>query len=215
MKHFISALSVVCALVFSIPSPQARTAADFFVSAPDEVLILIPPATRMDMLDYFNNNLPTASPNVVGGTARVLANQPDLIEMTVGRDSNVKIAVVPEVRDTLIAVIETVLTPVPDSYVKFYTRNWYPIKYSTPAMPSVMDFVPRELRKDAAKTVMPDVCFVVADYNPESRTFTMSNTTASYYTDGDRPEGLALMRPSIEMVFGGRKFVEVKPKKSK
>lgn len=82
-------------------------------------------------------------------------------------------------------------------------------------MPSVMDFVPRELRKDAAKAVMPDVCFVVADYNPESRTFTMSNTTASYYTDGDRPEGLALMRPSIEMVFGGRKFVEVKPKKSK
>lgn len=194
---------------------QARTAADFFVSAPDEALILIDRNTRMDMLDYFNNNLATSSSNMVGGSARILANQPDLIEMTVGRDSNVKIAVVPELRDTLIAVIETVLTPVPDSYVKFYTRNWYPIKYSTPAMPSAMDFVPKELRKEAAKAVMPDVCFVVADYNPAERTFKMRNTTPAYYTDRDRPDGLALMRDSIDMVFGGRRFIEVKPKESK
>lgn len=215
MKFLTGALTATCALIFSAGQISARTAADFFVSAPDEALILIDRNTRMDMLDYFNNNLATSSSNMVGGSARILANQPDLIEMTVGRDSNVKIAVVPELRDTIIAVIETVLTPVPDSYVKFYTRNWYPLKYSTPAMPTAMDFVPAAQRKEAKRTVMPDVCFVVADYNPESRTFTMRNTTASYYTEEDRPEGLALMRPSIEMVFGGRKFVEVKTRESK
>lgn len=215
MKHVIHALTAACALILPAMTTGARTAADFFVSAPDEALILIDRNTRMDMLDYFNNNLPTASQNVVGGTSRILENAPNRIELNVGRDSNVKIAVIPERRDTIIAVIETVLTPVPDSYVRIYNKNWNPIRYSTPDMPSAMDFVPKELRKEAAKAVMPDVCFAVADYNPDKGTFTMNNTTRAYYIGQDQPDGLALMRTSIEMVFAGRRFVEVNPEKAK
>lgn len=211
LKH----MALAAAALAAVAAAQARTAADFFVGAPDEAMILFDKSTRMDMLDYFNSGLPTFSTNRTGGSARILAAEPGRLELLAGRDSNIRIGVMTDRGDTTLVVIETVLTPVADSHVRLYDRNWRPRSPQLPAMPSAMDFVAQADRKSAARADMPDVCFVVADYNPADGTFTMTDTTAGAYVAGDEPDGLRLMRQSIRMKYDGRRFVELKNKDSK
>lgn len=211
----LNRIALAAAVFVAAATAQARTAADFFICAPDEAMILFDKSTRMDMLDYFNSGLPTFSTNRTGGSARILAAGPDRLELLAGRDSNIKIGVMADRSDTTLVVIETVLTPVADSHVRLYDRNWRPRSPQMPSMPSAIDFVAQSDRKAAARADMPDVCFVVADYNPADGTFTMTNTTAAAYVEGDRPDGLRLMRPSITMRYDGRRFVELKNKDKK
>ena len=66
----------------------------FFVSAPDEVLPLLPQNTRLDMLDYFSSGMSTFSPNATRGNARIVLNEPSKLQAVLSRDSNIQIALV-------------------------------------------------------------------------------------------------------------------------
>lgn len=187
---------------------EARTAADFFVSAPDEVLPLLPQNTRLDMLDYFSSGLATPSPNATRGRARIMLNEPTKLQAELSRDSNIQIALFPAERDTVVAVIETVLTPVADSSVSFYDTSWNLLALAMPSL-TPLDFVPESLKKEAAGTELPDVVFGRIDFNPETGCLTVNNTTAGYYAEQDRPEGLALMNTSIQYVLRGNRLRKV------
>lgn len=189
------------------PLAQARTAADFFVDAPAGVMPLLEHNARLDMLDYFRHQLQTPTANVMDGRSRILAEDPARIDVQISRDATVQLAVIPLKADTLIAVIETVLTPVADSGIRFYHTDWKPVKRQ-PLMPAMADFVPQEKRRETSAAEMPEVLYMKADYDPSTGLFTFVNTTAAYYTEFDRPEGLALMRSSVDMRFDGKKFVE-------
>lgn len=183
---------------------QARTAGDFFVEAPDSELPLLDVNTRMDMLDYFTNGFSTPSKNVYEGSSRVLSAEDRRIELQLSRDASMQIGVTSVKGDTLIAVVETVLTPVADSSVRFYHTDWSPVK-KQPQMPGIEAFTP----KGTPAVDMPDMLFVVADIDPSTGYITFRNTTPGYYAESDRPEGLKLMRSSVTMRYDGKKYVEV------
>ena len=186
-------------------SAEARTAADFFISASDEILPLLPQNTRLDMLDYFSSGLPTPSPNATRGQARIILNEPSKLQAVLSRDSNIQFALIPGGRDTVVAVIETVLTPVADSSVSFYDTSWQPLDITMPAI-EPLDFVPAELRKEAAAAELPDVAFGTIEFNPVTGCLTVNNTTAGYYTEQDRPDGLALMKTSLNYILKGNRL---------
>ena len=56
---------------------------------------------------------------------------------------------------------------------------------------------------------MPTFIFVRAEYKPDERIFVFTNTTAAYYAESDRPDGLALMRPVLKMKYSPKKFTPV------
>lgn len=201
-------ISVAAAVLLPAFTCESRTAADFFISAPDEILPLLPQNTRLDMLDYFSSGLPTPSPNATRGQARIMLNEPSKLQAVLSRDSNIQFALIPGGRDTVVAVIETVLTPVADSSVSFYDTSWRPLEI---VMPSVepLDFVPAALKKEAAKAEMPDVAFGTVEFNPETGCLTVNNTTAGYYAEQDRPDGLALMSTSIKYVLSGNRLRKI------
>ncbi len=199
-------IAVITCMMAALVS-WARTAADFFVSAPEEAVPMLAHNTRLDMLDYFNHGLPTTSENLVNGRSRVTANAPDRIEIQLTRDASLVIGLMPFKSDTLVVHIETVHTPVPDSRVKFYDKNWHALSRQ-PEMLGAKAFVTDA--KAAAKAEMPEMVFFKADFDPVTGIFSFDNTTAGYYTEFDRPSGLALMRGSVAMRYDGKKFVEVK-----
>lgn len=205
--RFIMSVVSAVALASGI-AVEARTAADFFVSAPDEVLPLLPQNTRLDMLDYFSSGLATPSPNATRGRARIMLNEPTKLQAELSRDSNIQIALFPAERDTVVAVIETVLTPVADSSVSFYDTSWNLLALAMPSL-TPLDFVPESLKKEAAGAELPDVVFGRIDFNPETGCLTVNNTTAGYYAEQDRPEGLALMNTSIQYVLRGNRLRKV------
>ena len=207
LSRFIVSVTAAMALLAGF-AVEARTAADFFVSAPDEVLPLVPQSTRLDMLDYFSSGLSTTSPNATPGRARIMLNEPTKLQAELSRDSNIQIALFPAERDTVVAVIETVLTPVADSSVSFYDTSWNLLALTMPSLKPI-DFVPESLRKEASKAELPDVVFGRIDFNPETGYLTVNNTTAGYYAEQDRPDGLALMSTSIQYALRGNRLRKV------
>lgn len=186
---------------------HARTAAEVFAEAPASVIPALSQNTRLDMLDYFRSGLPTPSANNLDGRSRITALADDAVDISIGRDSSMQFVLLPGRSDTIAAIVETVLTPVADSSIRYYrTNDWTAV--AGPAMPGEYEFVDPRKRKEAAKADMPPFMFVRAEYKPDTRTFIFTNTTPAYYTDNDRPDGLALMRSVLSMKYTPKRFAE-------
>lgn len=194
----------VAVLLLSAYSADARTAADYFRTAPADALPLLRPNTRLDMLDYFNHGMANTSANIFGGEARIEEGSDRRLVASLSRDCSIEIAVVPVKGDTVVAFIETVLTPVACSTVTFYDNDWNKIEGLNE--PTLSDFIP----KKSIKGDMPEIFFAKATYDPSTNTFLFYNTTAGYYTDTDRPEWLKSMATVVKKRFDGRKFVSAK-----
>ncbi len=198
-------LAAACAAL----TAEARTAADVFKEAPATVVPLLQTNTRLDMLDYFNSGLSTPSANTFGGRSRITAMTDRALTIELSRDASMQIALVANGRDTVIAVIETVLTPVADSSIRlFRAADW--TELPSPAMPGMAQFADPARRKELKTAEMPEYLFVRAEFDPETTLFRFTDTTPAYYTDADRPEGLRLLRQNIEMRLSGTKFTEKK-----
>lgn len=204
MRAAVAIIAVAAAALCA----YARTAAEYFADAPDNLVPLLTRTARLDMLDYYNAGVPTPSRNIYGGSARIVAMTPTTVDVQLSRDASMQLALVPVGKDTLVALTHTVLTPLPDSGITFYTKEWKPA--ATPAMPTATDFVAPELRKTASTLEMPDMIFIRAEYDPQRRLFVFNNTTRGYYTLHDIPDGLNFMRTQIEMTFDGKRFKPLK-----
>lgn len=203
---------VFAILVLPVGTAWARGIIDFFAEAPVEVLPLLDRITRLDMLDYFTHGFETSSHNALEGNSRITEMSENKIIASLSRDADFELAMFTMKEDTLLVTIETVLTPIPDSYVRIFHSDWTPLA-PQPQLPTAFDFIPADLRSHAKKCEMPNMVFMKADFNPETGMFLFRNTTTSYYTISDRPEGLTLMCDSLLMTFDGRRFVESKAKK--
>ncbi|MDE6196255.1 MAG: DUF3256 family protein [Muribaculaceae bacterium] len=205
LKLTAAAIAILAAL---LPlTAAARTAADFFLDAPAALLPLLDRNTRLDMIDYHANGFQTPSKNLFNGQSRITSSDDCRIEVQLSRDAAMQIAVIPSKSDTIIAVIETVHTPVPDSRITLYDTAWKPLRRQ-PAMPDAKAFIEPARRAEAAAMPMPPMCFVRADYNPATGLFTFRNSTVAYYAESDRPEILELMRGTVDMRYNGKRFVE-------
>ena len=206
--------NIIMALValLSVTSAEARSAADFFASAPSAVMPLLKPATRLDMLDYFNHGVDTPSKNSFDGPARVVLNDPDKLVIEIGQLSTVQLGLLKQKGDTVVVLIETVHTPIADSSVRLFSTDWKPLAGERPlAMPSAADFIPKKDRRRTDASDIPAMMFVRTDFDPETGSFTMYNNVADYYTAEERPAALDLMRPSMQMRYDGKgAFREVK-----
>ena len=137
MKHLLAIIVLTMAL---LPlDGAARTIADFFASEPGNVFPLLTRTNRLDLVDYYNSGQTVAVPNNLGGTSQLEAL--DSAYLKLGS------------RDTVIVVIETVLTPVPDSKLTLWNSKWQMLRTDRHfKMPGIDDFIvkkmPRELRAD-------------------------------------------------------------------
>lgn len=193
----------------------ARTAMDAFKDLPQEVFNLLPRNTRLDMVDYFQAGLTTPSRNVFGGDSRILSAAPGKLEVLVGQESVLTLAMVPQGRDSLVAVIETVKTPVPDSSLKLYRVNgegWTPVPAQ---LPSAVDFLTPQGRKAGLEPAdFPPMFFMSVEYDPETAVFTFRNRCPQHWTEhsrgADAYRAMDFMLPELRMLWNGRKFVPAK-----
>lgn len=202
-------------LAAALDCAYGRSAMDAFKNMPPEVFNLLPRNTRLDMVDYFEAGLSTPSRNVFGGDSRILSASPGKVDVLMGQESVLTIALVPQGRDTLVAVIETVKTPVSDSSLRLYrprTEEWTQI--STP-MPGVADFLTTEGRKAGLREAdFPPMFFMSVEYEPETGVFTFKNRCQEHWTShsqgADSYRAMDYMLPELRMHWNGRKFVPLK-----
>lgn len=132
----------------------ARTIADFFACEPGNVFPLLTRTNRLDLVDYYNSGQTVAVPNNLGGTSQLEALDSAYLKVQTSESKVVEMRMLTTgTRDTVMVVIETVLTPVPDSKLTLWNSKWQMLRTDRHfKMPGIDDFIvkkmPRELRAD-------------------------------------------------------------------
>ncbi len=105
---------------------SAQTAREFFLSAPVELVGYIDKSSRLDLLDYYDAGLGAdrsvkTNRNV---DARLLQFTDSTFTVKVGEVLTICGKILPAKSDTVVAMIETLATPAPDSKLTIYNKEW-------------------------------------------------------------------------------------------
>lgn len=198
--------SLLIALSVAAGADARLTAVDAFCMAPSEVMPMISPVRRAEMVKLFEAGVAgQASPNAFGGKVEVLEVSQDAVTLSHATDATLTIALLPAAgRDTLLMTVETLPTPAPDSNVRIYTRDWKPLQglYEEPA---VRDWALKGRQAEASE-VLP---FMLAEgrWDPVSRELTLTPTIERWIDEETRPRVASMIRRSLVLGWNGRKFV--------
>jgi hypothetical protein len=132
---------------------MARTIADFFASEPGNIFPLLTRTHRLDMVDYYNSGQMVAIANNLAGESKLIELDDNYLKVQTSPSRMVEMLMRMAGKDTVITVIETVMTPVPDSRLSQWNKHWQ--RFTSDrlfAMPGIDDFIvkkmPQELRAD-------------------------------------------------------------------
>lgn len=167
MKKFAIFLLLMPMTVFA-----RFSAKDALLSAPDAIIGYIDNTNRLDMIDYLEAGQKdhTVS-NRRGGRSSLQQLSDSTFVIKNGEVQTISARLLPVKSDTLIAIIETLATPTPDSRLTIYNKEWKPIKksWSEPAA------------KDWGKT---EAKFLLTEYSLSADTLTLTDRTAEWMEPG-------------------------------
>lgn len=167
MKKFAIFLILMPMTVFA-----RFSAKEALLSAPDAAIGYIDNTNRLDMIDYLEAGQKdhTVS-NGRGGRSSLAELSDSTFLIKNGEVQTISARLLAGKSDTLIAVIETLATPVPDSKLTIYNKVWQPVKkaWTEPAA------------KDWGKT---DAKFLLTEYRLSGDTLTLTDRTAEWMEPG-------------------------------
>ena len=177
MKQFL----ITIALAATALSSWAITATEAFTTAPNTVFPLLEKNTRLDMVDYFNSGLASASSNKLDGKTSITLLSDSDIRFTMSSSSAYQIAILPSKDGDIIALIETVATPAPDSNISFYTDQWSSIDKPLFNETGVSDWLTADGR-DNSSMVESLVPFMLVSYNydPATKSLILRNNVKPF-----------------------------------
>ena len=143
-------LSILCLSLALLPlTGMARTISDFFASEPGNIFPLLTRTGRLDMVDYYNSGKTMAIANNLEGESSLLQLDSAYLKVQTSKNRIVEMRMRTAGKDTVITVIETVMTPVPDSRLTQWNVHWQ--RFTSDklfAMPGIDDFIIRKMPHD-------------------------------------------------------------------
>jgi len=192
---------------------QRLTAAWAFTNVPTSLMPSIAPDTRLDMVDYANSGSDKASDNELDGKCRITSLTTGRIVVATSDISTWELDLLPYRGDTIYMVLGTVRTPAPDTQVRFYDRQWHPLKSSLFVEPRLSDYLtPDKLHDDDADDVVNAVPFVLQqiEYDPETRTLTAVPAFSEYIPAEDYARVGRHLKPSLSFRYNGKQFKQLR-----
>lgn len=131
----------------------SRTIADLMAIEPGNIFPLLTRTQRLDMVDYYNSGQAVQLENNLFGSSELLELDSIYLKLRTSVSRVVEMRMRTVGKDTVITVIETVMTPVPDSRLTQWNVHWQ--RYTSDrlfSMPVIDDFIvkkmPQDLRAD-------------------------------------------------------------------
>lgn len=207
MKRLISPII----LVFTSLCSWAITAGEAFTSAPNSVFPLLDNSTRMDMVDYFNSHMSTASQNKLSGKSRITALSDESLSFEMSSSSAYQIILLPGKESTIIALIETVATPAPDSNISFYDENWKKSEKPLLENPDLDTWLTAEGNNDKAmvESLVPFMLSSMS-YDPVTKTLTLTNNVKQFLGEDMYSMVANCLKPALTFKWNGKRFEQVK-----
>ena len=149
-------LAALFAFHFSLLTAQTRMR-DVIVHMPDSVLALLTSVNRADCVDFREADMPAKVSNRLGGTTELITLTDDYALWQYTAASQVEMKLLPTNDSTsIICLVHTVQTPVPDSHIRFFDQTWAPLAVGAlitlpqpGATPSALRTMPIRLSPDA------------------------------------------------------------------
>ena len=130
-------------------SGTARSIVDLFAMEPGNIFPLLTRTNRLDMVDYYNSGQQVAVPNNLAGEATLLELDSTYIKVQTSASRVVEMRMRIAGKDTVVTVIETVLTPIPDSRLTQWNVHWQ--RYTSDklfSMPTIDDFIVKKMSQE-------------------------------------------------------------------
>lgn len=208
-------LSILLLSVALMPlAGEARTVADLFATEPGTLFPMLTRTNRLDMVDYYRSGqIVSIFNNLMGGSTLLELDSTYLKVQTSG--SRVVEMLMRKVgKDTVVTVIETVTTPVPDSRLTQWNTHWQ--RYTSDKIftsPGIDDFIvkkmPGELRDDLQDAMIFPL--VKLSFEGEGHDTIVARHGLEQFLAPDVYKRFAsYLKPSITYRFNGLKIKPVK-----
>lgn len=203
-------------LILSVLLPvEARTIRDFLASEPDDVLLLVPQSVRLDMMDYYDSGQTPSLSSRLGNDARMLVMDSAYVKLQTSEVRTVEMLMLQySRRDTILAVIETVKTPVPDSRLRFFNSNWVELTSLAPLkkMPTLEDFFLSSVKKDKRQELLSRLPFTMIELTFEGEShdrLVVRHGLAQFLSKDEYKLFAPYVRSTVTYQISGAKFKRV------
>ena len=151
---------------------EAKTIRELFADEPDDIFILLPKSTRLDMLDYFDVGKMVKVENSLSSgkkVSRLLKVTDSSIDVAVTQSSQVSMTLLTSAKaDSVIAVVQTYQVPYFDSQISFYDVDWNKLNTSKYFdAPTVKSFILPGTDKKIVNDILQSVKFSLISYSIE------------------------------------------------
>ena len=168
---------------------EAKTIRELFADEPDDIFILLPKSTRLDMLDYFDVGKMVKVENSLSSgkkVSRLLKVTDSSIDVAVTQSSQVSMTLLTSAKaDSVIAVVQTYQVPYFDSQISFYDVDWNKLNTSKYFVaPTVKSFILPGTDKKIVNDILQSVKFSLISYGIEQADNGDVTLTASLNLEG-------------------------------
>lgn len=186
MNRFFKTIISLLIVCFALTG-EAKTIRELFADEPDDIFMILPKSTRLDMLDYYDvGRMVTMESNMASNKkeSRLLKVSDSQIDVALSGASQVSMTLLTENSDSIIAVVQTYQLPYFDSQISFFDTNWNRLntkKYFTE--PTVKSFIIKGADKAKVNEILSLVKFALISYQIE-QTDGVTTLTASLNLEG-------------------------------
>jgi len=208
MKRFVTIFVAFVAIVIYAPFCHAQlTASNAFRTVPKSVLDHFDETMKLDLIDYAKAAMTNKVKNRHGSESCIKKMTDNYLDLEVSPSSDVQFAILPIRGKKIIALISTVMTPAPDSSLRFYAGNWVPIDLDLFRAPTLDDWLTSDGKKQSDR-VVELVPFLMTGYHYEEAdmSLTISLNLNQYLTVEAYEEVKTLLHPQLTYVWDGKRF---------
>lgn len=212
MRHL---LSILCLSLALLPlTGMARTISDFFASEPGNIFPLLTRTGRLDMVDYYNSGKTVAIANNLEGESSLLQLDSAYLKVQTSKNRIVEMRMRTASKDTVITVIETVMTPVPDSRLTQWNVHWQ--RFTSDklfAMPGIDDFIIRKMPHDLRADLQDAMIFPLVQLTFKGEGHDIieaAHGLEQFLAKEEYQRYSSYLKPSISYRFNGLKIKPVK-----
>lgn len=212
MRHL---LSILCLSLALLPlTGMARTISDFFASEPGNIFPLLTRTGRLDMVDYYNSGKTVAIANNLEGESSLLQLDSAYLKVQTSKNRIVEMRMRTAGKDTVITVIETVMTPVPDSRLTQWNVHWQ--RFTSDklfAMPGIDDFIIKKMPHDLRADLQDAMIFPLVQLTFKGEGHDIieaAHGLEQFLAKEEYQRYSSYLKPSISYRFNGLKIKPVK-----
>ena len=195
-------------------SGTARTIVDLFASEPGNIFTLLTRTNRLDMVDYYNSGQQVDINNNLMGASRLLELDSIYLKVQTSKSRVVEMRMRTVGKDTVLTVIETALTPVPDSRLTQWNVHWQ--RYTSDrlfSMPGIDDFMVRKMPQELRLDLQDAMIFPLIQLTFKGKDHDLIEAThglEQFLTPSEYKRFADYLKPSLSYRFNGLKIKPVK-----